>query len=74
MYQSHGEILVFCDADDIFNKFRILKQSQALQKALKPELTLVGANFKRIPQNSTERYALWANGIDGFQLYTQASF
>ncbi|VDK28688.1 unnamed protein product [Gongylonema pulchrum] len=69
--QCTGSVLVFCDADDICMEHRIISLWNALRTTPKPELTLVGSKFERIPAGSTSRYTHWANTLSNSQLYNQ---
>lgn len=71
--QCSGSVLVFCDADDISLKHRIISVCNALRNASRPELTLVGSGFERIPFGSTLRYTQWANTLSRKQIYDQVS-
>lgn len=69
IHQSNGMFLCFLDADDVMSKERISKQHDA---ALQHQHALIGSQFKRIPEGSTERFSKWANNLDREQLLTQA--
>lgn len=67
--QSHGEMLVFLDSDDVMMPNRVSLQVRFCLS--QPEDTLVGGRFIRIPVNATLRYTDWCNGLTDQDLYTQ---
>ncbi|KAL3997878.1 Glycosyl transferase 2 family protein [Acanthocheilonema viteae] len=69
--QCSGSVLIFCDADDISAKHRFISLYNVLHNALRPDLTLVGSRFERIPSESTSRYTQWANSLNNKQIYNQ---
>ena len=68
--QSRGTYLCFLDADDIMHPDRIAKQLELAKRC--PNNTIVGCQFHRLPEGSTERYTKWANTLTESQLKTQA--
>lgn len=71
MQQCGGALLIFCDADDISAKHRFISLYNVLRNAPRPDLTLVGSRFERIPAGSTSRYTQWANSLNNKQIYDQ---
>ncbi|CAG9532040.1 unnamed protein product [Cercopithifilaria johnstoni] len=70
--QCGGSVLIFCDADDISVKHRFIALYNVLHNAPRPDLTLIGSRFERIPSGSTLRYTQWANSLNDKQIYNQA--
>jgi glycosyltransferase involved in cell wall biosynthesis len=71
--QSHGEVLVFLDSDDVMMPNRVAVQVRfclSLPEG-EGERTLIGGRFIRIPVNATLRYTDWCNGLTDEDLYTQ---
>lgn len=66
--KSRGKFLCFLDIDDVMDENRILKQYQAAQTQ---DNAIVGSKFHREPDNSTERFTKWANGLPLDKLTTQ---
>ncbi|EYC12850.1 hypothetical protein Y032_0045g1122 [Ancylostoma ceylanicum] len=67
---SCGRFICFCDADDISEPSRIQEQFAVADSQESP-LVFVGSNFRRFPENSTERYSKWANDLSNEQLTLQ---
>ena len=63
--QSSGEWLCFQDIDDIMLPGRIATQ---FAEALAYPGHLIGSRVRRAPDNSTERYTKWANGLSQDEL------
>ncbi|KAH7949581.1 hypothetical protein HPB49_012410 [Dermacentor silvarum] len=59
--QSKGRYLCFQDIDDIMHPSRVQEQFYEATKQL-PN-TIVGSQYHRLPEGSTERYTLWANTL-----------
>ncbi|VDK74680.1 unnamed protein product [Litomosoides sigmodontis] len=69
--QCSGTVLIFCDADDISAKHRFMSLYNALYNSPRPDFTLVGSRFERIPSGSTARYTQWANSLNSTEIYNQ---
>ena len=71
---SSGAFFCLLDSDDICFPNRILLQMQALLNAEEngQKNVLVGSRFKRIPEDSTPTYTLWANSLSAEELYLQS--
>ncbi|VDM14576.1 unnamed protein product, partial [Wuchereria bancrofti] len=69
--QCSGSVLIFCDADDISIKHRFISLYNVLRNAPRPDLTLIGSRFERIPAGSTSRYTQWANSLNSKEIYDQ---
>ncbi|KAK8776724.1 hypothetical protein V5799_029932 [Amblyomma americanum] len=67
--QSKGGYLCFQDIDDIMHPARV--QEQFDEATRQPPNTIVGSQFHRLPEGSTERYTLWANTLDPKKLTVQ---
>ena len=67
--KSSGKYLCFQDVDDIMLPDRILRQYSTAVTLI--DNVIIGSRFKRLPENSTERYAKWANNLNKEQLKTQ---
>ncbi|CAD5122410.1 DgyrCDS10838 [Dimorphilus gyrociliatus] len=65
---STGKFLCFLDIDDTMEPSRITKQ---LQLAKNYPDSLIGCQFRREPENSTQRYTKWANRLNEHQLNIQ---
>jgi glycosyltransferase involved in cell wall biosynthesis/ectoine hydroxylase-related dioxygenase (phytanoyl-CoA dioxygenase family) len=66
--QSHGDILVFLDSDDV-----MMPQRLELQVPLAAEnrTAIVGGCWKRYPSGSTEHYEAWANMMTQNELHLE---
>lgn len=69
VHQSSGMYLCFLDIDDIMHPSRVSRQYLAAIDS--PPNTVIGSRFHRIPEGSTERYALWANNLEQEKLTVQ---
>ncbi|XP_078716691.1 queuosine-tRNA galactosyltransferase isoform X2 [Lampetra fluviatilis] len=67
--QSSGCHLCFQDADDVMMPERIRLQYEAAQNH---PGAVIGCQVRREPEDSTERYTRWINGLSQEQLLTQA--
>ncbi|XP_037286809.1 queuosine-tRNA galactosyltransferase isoform X2 [Rhipicephalus microplus] len=67
--QSKGWYLCFQDIDDVMHPSRVQEQFCEATKQL-PN-TIVGSQYHRLPEGSTERYTLWANTLDPRKLTVQ---
>ncbi|RZC42380.1 UDP-GlcNAc:betaGal beta-1,3-N-acetylglucosaminyltransferase-like protein [Asbolus verrucosus] len=66
---SSGAYLCFQDVDDLMLPTRILEQFERAEQL--PNNTIIGSQFKRTPENSTQRYTQWANSLSARQLHDQ---
>ncbi|XP_032817200.2 queuosine-tRNA galactosyltransferase isoform X3 [Petromyzon marinus] len=66
--QSSGCHLCFQDADDVMMPERIRLQYEAAQNH---PGAVIGCQVRREPEDSTERYTRWINGLSQEQLLTQ---
>nr|XP_022317054.1 UDP-GlcNAc:betaGal beta-1,3-N-acetylglucosaminyltransferase-like protein 1 isoform X1 [Crassostrea virginica] len=66
--QSSGTYLCFQDIDDVMSSDRVSKQFQAAKSKTN---SIVGSQFHRKPDGSTERFTKWANQLTPDQLYSQ---
>ncbi|CAG9831610.1 unnamed protein product [Diabrotica balteata] len=66
---STGRFLCFQDIDDVMLPDRVQKQFQVAVNSSVD--TIVGAQFKREPEDSTVRYTKWANSLSQEQLSLQ---
>ncbi|KAJ3662338.1 hypothetical protein Zmor_006692 [Zophobas morio] len=66
---SEGTYLCFQDVDDIMMPNRISEQYEKAK--ILPQDTIIGCQFKRIPENSTNRYTEWANSLPKEKLHIQ---
>ncbi|KAL3245875.1 hypothetical protein MRX96_058158 [Rhipicephalus microplus] len=69
--QSKGWYLCFQDIDDVMHPSRVQEQFCEATKQL-PN-TIVGSQYHRLPEGSTERYTLWANTLDPRKLTVQGT-
>ncbi|XP_014224302.1 UDP-GlcNAc:betaGal beta-1,3-N-acetylglucosaminyltransferase-like protein 1 [Trichogramma pretiosum] len=65
---STGTYLCFQDVDDTMHPQRIQVQYEL---AKRNKSAIVGGRFKRVPENSTERFSRWANNLSSEQLRLQ---
>ncbi|XP_071493298.1 queuosine-tRNA galactosyltransferase-like [Diadema antillarum] len=65
---SSGQFLCFLDADDVMDSRRVEMQYAA---AVSRPNTIVGCQFRRLPEGSTPRFTDWCNRLQPEQLYTQ---
>lgn len=66
---SSGKYLCFQDIDDIMLPDRVLKQYSMAVTLI--DNVIIGSRFKRLPENSTQRYTKWANNLNEQQLKMQ---
>ncbi|XP_044254228.1 UDP-GlcNAc:betaGal beta-1,3-N-acetylglucosaminyltransferase-like protein 1 isoform X2 [Tribolium madens] len=66
---SNGAYLCFQDIDDVMLPNRIREQYEKARSL--PRDTIVGSQFKRVPENSTNRYTQWANSLPDEKLHIQ---
>ncbi|XP_064653212.1 queuosine-tRNA galactosyltransferase-like isoform X2 [Lineus longissimus] len=66
--QSSGDYICWLDADDVMTEDRVSSQYEI---ASTDSTLLVGSQFWREPEGSTERYENWANRLTEEQLLTQ---
>ena len=65
--------LCILDSDDIMHSTRIAEQTHAML-LLNDELrekTLMGCRFDRIPKDSTQHYARWANSLSDERVFLE---
>ncbi len=67
---SRGRYLCFLDSDDVMHCERISHQYQAASLPSNDN-AIIGCQFNREPEGSTERYTNWANRLTHTQLLTQ---
>ncbi|XP_065283774.1 queuosine-tRNA galactosyltransferase-like [Dermacentor albipictus] len=67
--QSKGRYLCFQDIDDLMHPSRV--QEQFYEATKRSPNTIVGSQYHRLPEGSTERYTLWANTLDLQKLTVQ---
>ncbi|KAL7535749.1 hypothetical protein ACHAWF_005257 [Thalassiosira exigua] len=65
--------LCILDSDDIMHPYRIAEQTCAMLSLESDERqkTLMGCQFDRIPQDSTQHYTQWANSLSDERLYLE---
>ncbi|EEZ99809.1 UDP-GlcNAc:betaGal beta-1,3-N-acetylglucosaminyltransferase-like protein 1 [Tribolium castaneum] len=66
---SSGAYLCFQDIDDVMLPNRIREQYEKARNL--PHDTIIGSQFKRVPENSTSRYTQWANSLPDEKLHIQ---
>lgn len=66
---STGRYLCFQDIDDVMHHTRV--QQQFDEATRQPPNTIVGSQFHRSPEGSTERYTVWANTLHPKKLTVQ---
>jgi len=67
--RSTGDVLVFCDADDVMRSDRV---SVLTVLALRNRTALIGSNFARVPTGSTTRYEAFHHSLDTSNMLTFA--
>lgn len=71
--KDDAHFLCILDSDDVMHPTRIAEQAHAMLSLPKKrrERTLMGCQFDRIPNDSTQHYAQWANSLSDERLYLE---